>query len=39
MKAWRFKLTRSPIEISEKLESELKTIGGFVFNMNKTINQ
>ena len=34
MKAWRFKLKRSPIEIGEKLESELKSIGGFVFNMN-----
>jgi hypothetical protein len=34
MKAWRFKLKRSPLEISEKLESELKSIGGFVFNMN-----
>ncbi len=39
MKAWRFKLTRSPIEISEKLESELKTIGGFVFNMNHENNK
>lgn len=34
MKAWRFKLKRSPLEISEKLESELKSIGGFVINMN-----
>jgi hypothetical protein len=34
MKAWRFKLKRSPIEIGEKLESELNSIGGFVFNMN-----
>jgi hypothetical protein len=34
MKAWRFKLKRSPIEMGEKLESELNSIGGFVFNMN-----
>jgi hypothetical protein len=39
MKAWRFKLKRSPIEISEKLESELKSIGGFVFNMNHENNK
>jgi len=39
MKAWRFKLKRSPIEISEKLESKLKSIGGFVFNMNHENNK
>ena len=39
MKAWRFKLKRSPIEIGEKLESELKSIGGFVFNMNHENNK
>jgi hypothetical protein len=33
MKAWRFKLESSPKENSEKLASELKSIGGFVFNM------
>jgi small-conductance mechanosensitive channel len=38
MKAWRFKLKRSPIEISEKLDSELRSIGGFVFNMNHENN-
>ena len=32
MKAWKFKLKSSPKEISEKLESELQTIGGFVFD-------
>ncbi len=39
MKAWRFKLKSSPKEISEKLESELKSIGGFVFNMNLEKNK
>src|SRR5690606_38921233 len=39
MRAWRFKLKKSPIEISEKLESELKSIGGFVFNLNHEINK
>jgi hypothetical protein len=39
MKAWRFKLKRSPIEITEKLESELKSIGGFVFNKNHENNK
>ena len=39
MKAWRFKLKSSPKEISEKLESELKAIGGFVFNMNFEKNE
>ena len=33
MKACRFKLKSSPKEIGEKLESELKSIGGFVYNM------
>ncbi|MEQ8910167.1 MAG: DUF423 domain-containing protein [Vicingaceae bacterium] len=39
MKAWKFKLKRSPIEIGERLESELKSIGGFVFNMNHENNE
>lgn len=39
MRAWRFKLKRSPIEIGEKLASELKSIGGFVFNMNYENNK
>jgi len=39
MKAWRFKLKSSPKEISKKLESELKSIGGFVFNMNLEKNK
>jgi hypothetical protein len=34
MRAWRFKLKSSPKEISESLEFELKSIGGFVFDMN-----
>ncbi len=33
MKVWRFILKSSPKEISEKLESELKSIGGFVFDI------
>ena len=32
MKAWNFKLKSSPKEISEKLESELQSIGGFAFS-------
>jgi hypothetical protein len=39
MKTWKFKLKTSPIDISEKLESELKSIGGFVFNMNHEKNK
>ncbi len=39
MKAWRFKLKSSPKEIGEKLESEFKSIGGFVFNMNLEQNK
>src|SRR5690554_383100 len=39
MKAWQFKLKRSPLENSEKLESELKSIGGFIFNMNHENNK
>ncbi|WP_339917177.1 DUF423 domain-containing protein [Yeosuana marina] len=39
MKAWKFKLKSSPKEISEKLESELKSIGGFVFHMNLEKNK
>jgi len=35
MEAWRFKLNRSPKEIGEKLDAELKSIGGFVFNINR----
>jgi hypothetical protein len=38
MKTWSFKLKNSPKEISEKLESELKSIGGFVFNTNHEKN-
>ena len=39
MKAWKFKLKSSPKEISETLESELKSIGGFVFDMNHKENE
>lgn len=39
MKTWKFKLKNSPKEISTKLESELKSIGGFVFNMNLINNK
>lgn len=39
MKEWSFKLKRSPIKISEKLDFELKSIGGFVFNINHEINE
>ncbi len=38
MKAWRFTLKSSPKEISEKLQSELNSIGGFVFNLNPEKN-
>ncbi len=38
MKAWSFKLKSSPKEISKKLESELRSIGGFVFNINHDKN-
>lgn len=34
MKAWNFKLKITPKETIEKLESELRSIGGFIFNMN-----
>ena len=39
MKAWKFKLAISPTEISEKLDSKLKSIGGFVFSMNHQKNK
>lgn len=35
MKIWRITLKGSPNEISEKLEKDLKSIGGFVFNINR----
>jgi hypothetical protein len=38
MKAWSFKLNNSPKEISDKLETELRSIGGFVFNINRNEN-
>ncbi|NKI25241.1 DUF423 domain-containing protein [Arenibacter sp. 6A1] len=38
MKSWSFKLKNDPKEVSEKLESELRSIGGFVFNMNRKKN-
>ena len=39
MKAWKFKLAISPAEISDKLDSELKSIGGFVFSLNHQKNK
>ncbi len=39
MKRWRFELKSSPKEISETLASKLKSIGGFVFNMNLEKNK
>jgi len=35
MKAWTFKIKSSQEDISDKLESKLKIIGGFVFNVNR----
>lgn len=35
MKNWNFKVQSSPQEIIEKLESALKSAGGFVFNVDK----
>jgi hypothetical protein len=39
MKAWQFKLKKSPLEISEKIETKLKNIGRFVFNINNENNK
>lgn len=36
MKNWSFKLKKRPNEITEKLESELDYIGGFVFEKKKS---
>jgi hypothetical protein len=38
LKPWTFTLKKSPRAISEKLQSELGSIGGFVFNANTEKN-
>ena len=39
MKTWKFKSKSSPEEISKKLAGELKSIGGFVLDMNLRNNK
>jgi hypothetical protein len=34
MRVWNFKVKSNPKEISKKLESTFKDVGGFAFNLN-----
>lgn len=38
MKTWKFKVKSNPNETSEKLKSALKSVDGFVFNINRDNN-
>ncbi len=38
MKTWKFKVKSNPNETSEKLKSALKSVDGFVFNVNRDNN-
>ncbi len=38
MKTWRFKVKSNPNDTSEKLKSALKSVDGFVFNINRDNN-